>query len=635
MERKRPDEHRSYSGLPVRRGHNQYRDLVIHSSCKCLCWTTCYYEFLDRRETHIYWFIESGAMSYKSFQLLVCVFLLSALVCGDTGGGATSESNGPTVSSESPVRDLTTDTDSGGFANDIQASPDEQWKGSNSVKDNTTIVGTTLDPSGVSDNLNHTEPTSELPATTTTLPSQSSDNTTTIDGSITTDTESTDEKPNSTLPGSTEASVTANSSSGAESVVDSTTTVIFNDTMTTQTSESVATSIKAREFSTTQSSAVPQKHSVRISETNLLLVGDSEVDSLFIELTGSPGEDMTGLWLVVHDAEPNGDTHLHVKLESFMDNTGLFVLANSSGLPLQQLAKSAAVFVGLYSEEPKEGLTTTDVLDMLLYSTQGATDKSLEEKFNQFTRFPLIIDYSQLSGLGNQQVSLSRCPKDREDKSNAAFLLTQATRDEENNCAMPKSHREEMWLSLKKQPCPNKLPKSFKDELIGKIISSVNSKGWCGLSRPMVDDMHVSKTCVSSQETRVDVHFIVKSDLHPHLELVKQTYQIFVSASSNKVLELTDGDYFLHNCTQLCQPPLVNPVNHDDSDHKTQVTIGVVLTCVGVFIVVLLVVVLYMRRKRRGILQFRMTRLDEEDDDMIGDMDDFVGNQGPTFRNFR
>ena len=30
-----------------------------------------------------------------------------------------------------------------------------------------------------------------------------------------------------------------------------------------------------------------------------------------------------------------------------------------------------------------------------------------------------------------------------------------------------------------------------------------------------------------------------------------------------------------------------------------------------------------------------MTRLDEEDDDMIGDMDDFVGNQGPTFRNFR
>ena len=107
-------------------------------------------------------------------------------------------------------------------------------------KDNTTIVGTTLDPSGVSDNLNHTEPTSELPATTTTLPSQSSDNTTTIDGSITTDTESTDEKPNSTLPGSTEASVTANSSSGAESVVDSTTTVIFNDTMTTQVGRSCA-----------------------------------------------------------------------------------------------------------------------------------------------------------------------------------------------------------------------------------------------------------------------------------------------------------------------------------------------------------------------------------------------------------
>lgn len=29
-----------------------------------------------------------------------------------------------------------------------------------------------------------------------------------------------------------------------------------------------------------------------------------------------------------------------------------------------------------------------------------------------------------------------------------------------------------------------------------------------------------------------------------------------------------------------------------------------------------------------------MTRLDDEDD-LIGDMDDFVGNQGPTFQNYR
>lgn len=33
--------------------------------------------------------------------------------------------------------------------------------------------------------------------------------------------------------------------------------------------------------------------------------------------------------------------------------------------------------------------------------------------------------------------------------------------------------------------------------------------------------------------------------------------------------------------------------------------------------------------------QFRMARLDEDDDDLIGDMDDFVGNQGPTFSSFR
>lgn len=38
------------------------------------------------------------------------------------------------------------------------------------------------------------------------------------------------------------------------------------------------------------------------------------------------------------------------------------------------------------------------------------------------------------------------------------------------------------------------------------------------------------------------------------------------------------------------------------SDDKIRVTVAVVVSCIGVFLVVLLFVVLYLRRKRRGVL---------------------------------
>ncbi|GFS05324.1 hypothetical protein ElyMa_004679300 [Elysia marginata] len=156
------------------------------------------------------------------------------------------------------------------------------------------------------------------------------------------------------------------------------------------------------------------------------------------------------------------------------------------------------------------------------------------------------------------------------------------------------------------------------------------------MSEKWLQCIQVVKQCPGKQMTSVDVHFTLRANLEQHLALVDEGYTSFVSASSKGVVQLVDSDYLMRNCTHVCRPPLVNPHNKDDDpDNKTQVTVGVVLTCVGVFIVVLLVVVVYMKRKRRGILQFRMTRLDEDDDDIVGDMDDFVGNQGATFRNFR
>ncbi|GFO17281.1 hypothetical protein PoB_004378600 [Plakobranchus ocellatus] len=228
------------------------------------------------------------------------------------------------------------------------------------------------------------------------------------------------------------------------------------------------------------------------------------------------------------------------------------------------------------------------------------------------------------------QISLSRCSNE---SSNAGFLLAPATSGEENVCTLSTSHNLEMWLSLQKQPCPDQLLHSFQDDLIRKVITAVNGLRRCGLSRLMLNDMLVSKSCISKDETRVDVKFTVKAALSSQLPLVVQGYETFVRDPNHNLLHLKDGDYLLHNCSKLCSAPMVKPTS--DSEKKTQVTVGVVLACVGVFIMVLLVVIMYMKKKRRGILQFRMTRLDEEDDDIIGDMDDFVGNQGPTFRSFR
>ena len=73
------------------------------------------------------------------------------------------------------------------------------------------------------------------------------------------------------------------------------------------------------------------------------------------------------------------------------------------------------------------------------------------------------------------------------------------------------------------------------------------------------------KSCVNTQETRVDVHFIFRTAYDFHLSLLRKVYQRFVEDPKHSVLKLTDSDYFLQNCTESCQAVMVNPHNRKDS----------------------------------------------------------------------
>ncbi|RUS76113.1 hypothetical protein EGW08_016144, partial [Elysia chlorotica] len=306
---------------------------------------------------------------------------------------------------------------------------------------------------GPTDNTNSTKPGS-TDDTNSTMPGPTEDTNSTMPGPT--------DNTNSTKPGSTEDtnSTMPGPTEGGTAQTDSAT----NSTDGPNETEASVTPVSTTQTPAGTSTAKPQNLDARISETNLLLAGADEADSLFIELTGGAGQSLAGVWLVVRDAGPGAVLQLSLKLDAWAaDNaTGLCVLDSSSGLALAQLATAQAVFVGLYAAEPADSLTLTDVLDALLYSTSDtALDQSLAETFGPVTRFPLTLDHSQLAGLGEQSLSLSRCPRASGDKSNAAFLLAHSSPGNENGCAMPNSHPEEMWLSIRKQPCPDRLPESF------------------------------------------------------------------------------------------------------------------------------------------------------------------------------
>ncbi|GFS05327.1 hypothetical protein ElyMa_004679400 [Elysia marginata] len=338
-------------------------------------------------------------MNSGNLLLLSLLFSLAAFV---PVGGADDAASGNTAStvptaSESTVSDETsTNNSTAGLdlsaaeSNDIDASRSEQANGSNTVKDtadNSTAIESTVEtpstPAGTDTSLGDN-------STVTTPPDTEKDNSTaTTINTTEASTAETTPAPAQTDASDNETMPTSNNT--APAVEPTEPTSVTNQTGQPSTAE---TTEKSSTAGSTHKPVV--EHSARISETNMLMVDADHSDSLFFELKGKAGEDLTGLWLIVHDAMSGATTpHFKLRLESAMDDKGLYLLNNMTGLKLtEELAMTGAVFIGLYENEPTGGdLTTDGLLDALLYSSHGSLDQSLQETFVQVTRFPLTLDF--------------------------------------------------------------------------------------------------------------------------------------------------------------------------------------------------------------------------------------------------
>ncbi|CAL1527620.1 unnamed protein product [Lymnaea stagnalis] len=359
---------------------------------------------------------------------------------------------------------------------------------------------------------------------------------------------------------------------------------------------------------------------VKISETNILIT-DSE-DSLFVELEGKANESLLGVRLSVYNATSplpvGGDASLSTLLEGTLDEQGRQVITkiNNKNLNWKAISVFESVLIILAYNDKQESL---------IYSSKGDIDPGIAEKYN--TSYNLILDTKRLE---MESLSLSRCSQTVD---TSGFVLTHATKGKPNNCTLSSSHNLEMKLTRKGCTIVS-LPPDYNLTIANKIISEVNSKSHCGFSRLMLKDLQGSPACLDNEKTALYVTFQVLYELPKQLALVLSGYQSFIldEGSPPNVLNLAEDVWVISNCTENCLPAVKPPDSGDDD--RIRVTVAVVVSCIGVFLIVLVFVIIYMKNKRRGILQFRMTRLDDDEDDLIGDMDDFVGNQGPTFRNF-
>ncbi|KAH9509141.1 hypothetical protein Btru_049196 [Bulinus truncatus] len=217
-------------------------------------------------------------------------------------------------------------------------------------------------------------------------------------------------------------------------------------------------------------------------------------------------------------------------------------------------------------------------------------------------------------------------------RSSDAFVLTSTTQNKSNACNLTLSKELKMRMTSNSimTPCKNELPNNFNTILERQIITSINEKQSCGLSSFMIKGFRENWECLDNKTAEITINITIASIFEEQLSQVEKGYKKFLSDKNFKVNEKV---WSVEECLGNCVPSIKPPINDDDD--KIRVTVAVVVSCIGVFLIVLIAVVVYMKNKRHRILQFHMTRLDDDEDDLIGDMDDFVGNQGPTFRTFR
>lgn len=350
-----------------------------------------------------------------------------------------------------------------------------------------------------------------------------------------------------------------------------------------------------------------------ISETNLLLASKG----LFVELKGSAKKSLSGTTLVIFDA-----TSATEKVKVVFDDTKIFPDSGFFQEPINstKVQKLQTVLIALYKTKVySSSLLTKNFQDFVLFSinSSATVNSSFQEAFLPNEKSVTLVK----SGLStSQSLSLSRCGSDKADM----FVLASVSAGKSNTChlTMPNGTVWTLALHQKNDVCKPEMMDDIqkRDRVENHLVALINQRCQCGLTTLLVEVVG-NLTC--SRNLYMD--FKIKESFQGQADLV---ISAFVCLANSSVTFMMDNEeYRVLNCTTNCSKYIPLPPPGRSSKDGTTVTVAVVLSCLGVFLVILLAVILYMRGRRRGIIrQFRMTRLQEDDD--MDDMDDFIGSGG-------
>ncbi|XP_053376856.1 uncharacterized protein LOC128547743 [Mercenaria mercenaria] len=359
-----------------------------------------------------------------------------------------------------------------------------------------------------------------------------------------------------------------------------------------------------------------------------------------VELLLSKKLDVQHYTMVMVDGQTN-KIMLTVSLKDMViQKNGLLLVVTFNTSQTSPSMKDKGTGVAIYdtSRTSMKGdwtVSETGLVDALVI---GKTYKGVSEHLTDILTpgvNPFILDPNKYG----MTKTISRCSSDQLRSTDMYALINPSFGvDNSKKCRERLLTSSDFAIKIKGVDCEslqdtnetaNKFQLTVK-KLIHYIVRKMNTECQCGVTR-----MHIiDPTIHCCDGASVDMRFVAPNK--DQLTELKDSYISFLKRTQhvnveNHLYSVNNNCY--ENCCNVTKHPNPKPQAADDTAKNVKVTVAVIVSCLIVFMIIVIVVIMYMRRKKSAVYQFRMSRLDEEDDLVIDgpDQDDFVGGQEATF----
>lgn len=354
-----------------------------------------------------------------------------------------------------------------------------------------------------------------------------------------------------------------------------------------------------------------------------------------IELLKSAAANMSHYAMVIVDGSSNKKEIFYLKDNTtVIQHTNGFVTIsiNSTLHVVQNTGTGIAVYDtnSMSNLEAKNWtLSNTGLIDALVIGKTYNITQNLLKTLTTDNN-PFVIDPALYGSLK----TISRCSLDNV-KNTDMFMLTDSSLGKNNSDKCVAKMDVKKTLVLKFNASCDSLNSTMARDMMKIVVKEVNKGCHCGITRLHVKEITVG--CCGG-ETWLKIQFVIPSDnkdshlltsykrfidQSPSIELAKQKYKL------DKKCDNMEACCDMYNC---CDQP--KPLTVSDAGKNVKVTVAAVVSCLVVFLIIVVLVIMYMRRKKTVNYQFRMSRLRDDDEDLMMDGaegDDFVGGQEATF----